>query len=293
MKVDDISRPYDDVQKAEIEAIRKAIDKTGRPIVLSLSPGDTPVGAGAHVNRYANMWRISDDFWDRWHAAVRDVRPPRAAGPRTAAKVPGPTPTCCRSASSSSAARPASRRDEQLLCMTLWSIARSPLIFGGDMTKLDAFTLELLTNPEVLAVNQASTNNRQVSRDGDLIVWAADVPDSRDRYVALFNAQGTDVPYDLAKAAYKSPVLRGPAGRDVADISVPIAGATVARPRGDRRRRRPVLRPRRLDRAHAPRPQGHDEPDRPQVDHRHRRLRPDAVNRTAEDRPLRLNGKPS
>ncbi|HPS12837.1 MAG TPA: glycoside hydrolase family 27 protein, partial [Prolixibacteraceae bacterium] len=66
IKCDDISRPYDEVQKAEIEALRKAIDKTGRPIVLSLSPGATPVTEGEHVMNHANMWRITDDFWDQW-----------------------------------------------------------------------------------------------------------------------------------------------------------------------------------------------------------------------------------
>lgn len=66
VKIDDISRPYTDAQLLEIEAIRKAIDRTGRPIVLSLSPGDTPVARGSHVSTQANMWRISDDFWARW-----------------------------------------------------------------------------------------------------------------------------------------------------------------------------------------------------------------------------------
>jgi len=66
VKVDNIARPYDRVQQSEIEAIRNAIDKSGRPVVLSLSPGDTPIGRGSHVNQYAKMWRISDDFWDRW-----------------------------------------------------------------------------------------------------------------------------------------------------------------------------------------------------------------------------------
>ena len=84
--------------------------------------------------------------------------------------------------------------------MTLWCIARSPLILGADMTKLDEFTLNLLTNPEVLAVNQASTGNRRVSHRDDLIVWTAEVPDSHDHYVALFNAQGNAIPYDLTKA---------------------------------------------------------------------------------------------
>lgn len=291
VKVDDISRPYDDVQKAEIEAIRKAIDKTGRPIVLSLSPGDTPVAQGAHVNRFANMWRVSDDFWDRWHPLYEMFgrldrwTPHRREGawpdadmlPFGVVEFGRPTRFT---------------RDEQLLCMTLWCIARSPLIFGGDVTRLDPFTLELLTNPEVLAVNQASTNNRQVSRDGDLIVWAADVPDSRDRYVALFNAQGTDVPYDLAKAACKSPVLRGPAGRDVAEISVPIAGARslvlVVTDAGDGLSFdhadwiEPTLRG----------PKGTMSLTDLKWTTATAGFGQTRVNRTAEDHPLRLNGKP-
>src|SRR6185503_1705778 len=69
VKVDDISRPYHEHER-EIEAIRRAIDRTGRPIVLSLSPGETALTAADHVKRHANLWRISDDFWDNWPALV-------------------------------------------------------------------------------------------------------------------------------------------------------------------------------------------------------------------------------
>ena len=100
-------------------------------------------------------------------------------------------------------------KDEQKTLMTLWSIARSPLIFGGDMTKLDDFTLSMLTNPGVLTVNQYSTNNRQLSRDKNLIVWTADVPGSDDKYVALFNAQSKGDNLDFAAADYASPVIAG------------------------------------------------------------------------------------
>ena len=67
VKVDDISRPYLEHEK-EIEAVRKAIDHTARPMVLSLSPGETALTAAEHVKRNANLWRISDDFWDTWPA---------------------------------------------------------------------------------------------------------------------------------------------------------------------------------------------------------------------------------
>jgi alpha-galactosidase len=63
LKVDDIARPY---HKAEIEGYKKAIDQSGREIVLSLSPGETPRKDAEHASQYANMWRMADDFWDNW-----------------------------------------------------------------------------------------------------------------------------------------------------------------------------------------------------------------------------------
>jgi len=223
VKVDDIARPYDAMQQAEIEAIRRAIDKNGRPMVLSLSPGDTPIERGEHVMNHANMWRISDDFWDSWDplhgmfGRLNKWTKYRANGAWPDADmlpfgiVEHGRPTRFT-------------QDEQMLCMTLWCIARSPLIFGGDLTQLDDFTRELLTNPEALAVNQNSANNRQLFRRDDLVAWVADEPGSRDRYVALFNAQGKSIPYELDRALYRSPVVRDD---NVVDISIPIKGATT------------------------------------------------------------------
>ena len=70
-------------------------------------------------------------------------------------------------------------KDEQYTVMTLWSIARSPLMHGGDMTKTDPFTLSLLTSGEVLAVNQHSTNNRPLfDRDQLKVELLADLAGS-------------------------------------------------------------------------------------------------------------------
>lgn len=221
IKCDDISRPYDDLQKAEIEALRKAIDQCGRPIVLSLSPGATPVSAGPHVMENANLWRITDDFWDRWgllremFERVHAWEPYRGPGhwpdadmiPFGIIEFDRPTKFT---------------RDEHYTLMSLWSIARSPLIFGGDMTRLDDFTISVLTNPDVLEVNQNSTNNRQISRENNLIVWAADVPGSEDKVVALFNAQSKGDNLDFDSADYASPVI---AGKDKSqEISVSVKG---------------------------------------------------------------------
>ena len=224
IKVDDIARPYDAVQQLEIEAMRKAIDKTGRPIVFSLSPGDTPVEKGAHVNQYANMWRVSDDFWDRWSplygmfGRLNKWTPYRIEGAYPDADMLPFGIIDFR--------RPTNfTHDEQITCMTLWCIARSPLMLGADMTKLDEWTIKLLTNKEVLGVNQASTNNRQLSNDSDRIVWVADVPGSKDKYVALFNASSPGSrEVDFLKSRYRS-ILIGGSGEREAEIKADLKGA--------------------------------------------------------------------
>jgi alpha-galactosidase len=205
VKVDDLSRPY---HRAEVEAIRRAIDKTGRRIVFSTSPGETPLSAGTHVQDHANMWRVSDDFWDNWGALVEqfkrlhDWTPHRKVGAYPDADM---LPLGVVGFGRRTNFKP----EEQKTLMTLWSIARSPLIYGGDLTKLDDWTLGLITNPEVLAVDQKSLNNRQLfRRDDGQIAWVADVPRSKDRYLAVFNLGGSNasVPVSFAEVGFSGPV---------------------------------------------------------------------------------------
>ena len=219
IKCDDISRPYDKVQQAEIEALRKAIDKTGRPIVLSLSPGATPITAGEHVMNHANMWRITDDFWDQWGLLQAMFE---RLDVWTKYRGPGHFPDAdMLPVGIISFNKPTNfTKDEQHTLMSLWAIGRSPLIFGGDMTKLDDFTKEILTNPEMLKVNQKSTNNHQVYREKNLIAWAADVPGSNDKYVALFNAQSKGDNLDFSNVNYSSPVIAGEGSSQKIDVSV-------------------------------------------------------------------------
>jgi hypothetical protein len=189
IKVDDISRPYDAIQKAEIEAIRKAIDKSGRKIVFSTSPGETPLKQGAHVSQHANMWRISDDFWDNWPMLLAQFQRLHEWTPH---RLPGAYPDADMLPLGviGLGRRTKFTPDEQVTMMSLWSIARSPLMHGGDMTQTDDFTLSLLTNDEVLAVNQHSSNNRQLFRTDDgLVAWSADIPNSASKYLAVFNTR--------------------------------------------------------------------------------------------------------
>jgi len=188
LKVDDLSSPY---HKAEIEAIRKAIDKAGRPIVLSTSPGATPVGQGSHVEMHANQWRISNDFWDEWRllreqfARLDAWTPYRGPGHFPDADM---LPVGNIRAFQSNGAWTRFTHDELITMMTLWSIASSPLIIGGNLPKNDEFTLKLLTNDDMLRVDQHTTNNRQVWKKGDLYAWTANDDEALARYVALFNA---------------------------------------------------------------------------------------------------------
>jgi alpha-galactosidase len=194
VKMDDISRPYD-ANAPEIEAAHKAIAACGRPMMLSLSPGETPVTRGEHVRRYAQMWRISDDFWDEWPLL-------KAQFTRLENWTPWRRPGAWPDADMLPLGRLALGQrdtkfttDEQRTLMTLWSIARSPLIMGGDLRHLDAATLGLLTNRAVLAVNQASTDNRPHFLDAETPVWSARPEGSQGVYLALFNI--SDKPRDV------------------------------------------------------------------------------------------------
>jgi hypothetical protein len=189
VKVDDLSRPY---HHGEIAMIRKAIDQSGRPMVFSTSPGATPIERAGHVMNHANLWRICDDFWDNWKMLKPQFK-------RCANWAPyigeGHWPDADMLPLGHIALRAERGNDrmtgftktEQYSLMNLWCIFRSPLMFGGDLPTNDEFTLSLLTNDEVLAVNQNSKNNKQLKDENGLIVWTADIPNSQDQYVALFN----------------------------------------------------------------------------------------------------------
>jgi alpha-galactosidase len=191
VKVDDISSPY---HAEEIEAIRKAIDHCGRPIVLSLSPGnETPGEQAGHVMQHANLWRISADFWDDWAQLQEQFellhKWEKFIGPGhwpDADMIP--VGLLNRRGPGQGTERRSRFTDtEKFTMMTLWAIARSPLMYGGDLMMMRPVELALLTNKEVLEVNQNSSNNRQLFRRGNQVAWIADIPGSEDKYLAIFN----------------------------------------------------------------------------------------------------------
>ncbi|MGD0366602.1 MAG: glycoside hydrolase family 27 protein [Acidobacteriaceae bacterium] len=210
LKVDCISRPW---KADEIHMMRSALSQSGRPIVLSLSPGPTPIEAAADAVRTAQLWRISDDMWDLWQKPLDAPQFPQSeknqfalitkwqpfAGPGhwpDADMLPigwlGPNPGW---------GQPRQSRlthDEVRTMMTLWSIARSPLFIGTNLLKMDSFTESAITNPEVIAVDQYSENNRPVIQKEDTVVWMASAPEHGGDYVAIFNLSDAPLSFNYS-----------------------------------------------------------------------------------------------
>lgn len=194
IKVDDICRELPH-EEAELVMLSKSLHACGRDMVLSLSPGAALPEKAELYKELSNMWRITDDFWDNWaqlydmfsraqtwciHAGAGhfpdcDMLPIGAIlqdyGPDGWTKF---------------------TEDEQITMMTLWSIVRSPLIIGGEMTKFDKFTMSLITNKELIEMlnnsHSAHPLFRKKTASGEEIAWFAAHKDGRSYYAALFNA---------------------------------------------------------------------------------------------------------
>ncbi len=226
VKVDDIARPY---HKNEIDMVRKAIDNCGRPIVLSLSPGETPIKDAGHVSTHANMWRIIDDFWDNWtqldeHFALFEKWIPYMSPGHWPDGDMLPLGRIGIRAERGNSRMSELTADEQYTLMSLFFICRSPLMFGGNLPDNDKFTLNLMTDKEALDVLNKSTRNRLLFHDGGKIAWTADASGSRDKYVALFYAPAPK-PVNDSLALWNSRLVTYKPGEQSTDVKVNISGA--------------------------------------------------------------------
>jgi hypothetical protein len=224
VKVDDLSG-----RTKEIEMIRKAIDNCGKPIVISISPGGDRPEAIEFLKNNVNMWRTSNDFWDNWPQLKNQFT---ILNRWTGLGGPGywpdgdmlPLGKIGLRAERGEPRWSGFTKDEQFTLMTLFSIFRSPLMFGGDLPGNDVFTLSLITNKDVLNVNQHSTNGKQLFRDNDLIAWTADDPKTGDKYLALFNACDQQ-PVVENKAVWKSEQITQESADQSIDINIDITGS--------------------------------------------------------------------
>ena len=193
IKCDDICRELPH-EESEMIALSQALRECGRDMVLSLSPGPALPEKAELYKQTANMWRITDDFWDNWPQLYdmfeRAERWCIHTGPGSwpdADMLPvgailqdyGPDGWTKFTES------------EQITMMTLWSIFRAPLMIGGELTKNDDFTLNLLTNRGILDMHKNARHAHPVWRKkiagNEYILWVAECAGG-GHYIALFNA---------------------------------------------------------------------------------------------------------
>ena len=204
IKCDDIARELPK-EESELIMLSDSLKGCGRDMVLSLSPGPALLEKAELYKQVSNMWRITDDFWDNWQLLYNMFErcekwaPHNGAGHWADADM---LPIGYIKQDYSPDITTQFTKDEQVTMLTLWSIFRSPLIIGGEMTKFDDFTMSLLTNEGILKMHRNARHSHQVWRremnGSEIVLWtAADAEDCQ--YAALFNI-----------------------GENSADISVPL-----------------------------------------------------------------------
>lgn len=204
IKCDDIARELPK-EESELIMLSDSLKGCGRDMVLSLSPGPALLEKAELYKQVSNMWRITDDLWDNWQLLYNMFErcekwaPHNGAGHWADADM---LPIGYIKQDYSPDITTQFTKDEQVTMLTLWSIFRSPLIIGGEMTKFDDFTMSLLTNEGILKMHRNARHSHQVWRremnGSEIVLWtAADAEGGQ--YAALFNI-----------------------GENSADISVPL-----------------------------------------------------------------------
>jgi hypothetical protein len=197
VKVDDLSVPY---HADEVLMIRHALDQSGRPIIFSTSPGPTQLQYAAQLKMNANQWRISGDFWDQWKKLDHqfDLFAQWSVANATG---PGHYPDgdmipfgriAIKSAMGGRDHLTHFTPDEQLTLLSLWSLESSPLMLGLNLPDTDDATNTLLTNDEVLRIDQdplCSPAQRVSQKDG-LEIWVKTLHDGA-KAIGLFNRTNT------------------------------------------------------------------------------------------------------
>ena len=176
----------------ETKMLHRAIEKAGRPIVLSLSPGPAHVDMAYHYTSNANMWRITDDFWDKWDLLKNMFW--RCEQWQDHVSM-GNWPDCDmlpigKLGKGHGHEWYSNFTDDELkTMMTLWCIFRSPLMIGTDLPQIDDKTLKLLTNTDLLEM-LGDGRGVQLRRTDDEAVWKSE--GEKCARVALFNLSNED-----------------------------------------------------------------------------------------------------
>ncbi len=201
IKYDDLGSP---LHVRETEMILAALDKCGRDMIFSLSPGNwTKIEDAEFYSSHATMWRISGDFWDSWSSSLRESFDLLAQwntridypGWPDADMIPigwltelpcerGMFPRLCRF-----------NIDEMRSLFTLFSISRSPLILTCNLLRNDNDLLFIQTQPDCIQLNQYGKSPRVIASTKESYTWQSSV-DNRE-YIAVFNLADNDQLFDV------------------------------------------------------------------------------------------------
>ncbi len=174
----------------ETEMLHRAIEKCGRPIVLSLSPGPAHIDRAWFYHKNANMWRITDDFWDNWSLLKPMFR--RCEMWQDHVKEGGfpdcdmlPVGRIGRVFGEERMSR--FTMDEQRTMMALWCLFRSPLMIGAELSLLDSETEKLLTNEGLLSCMKRGSKGEQIFLDSNEAVWKNENGETGEIRIGFFN----------------------------------------------------------------------------------------------------------
>ena len=212
IKLDDICREMPRLSD-ELELISHCLHSCGRDMVFSISPGPAVLEYSEFYKKTADMWRITDDFWDKWELLYAMFERAEKWSIHTGAgNWPDadmlPIGPILQDYDQSN--RTKLTKDEQITMMSLWSIFRSPLIIGGDMTGFDDFTMRLITNEGILRMHRNARNAHQVWRrpesKSEHILWTASNAEGGS-FAALFNTgdEESRIKMDLSELEIDSP----------------------------------------------------------------------------------------
>ena len=195
----------EEAHKMMLDAYTKmhnALLKTGRPMVFSLCQygNDAVWKWGASVG--GNLWRTTGDISDRY-ARMEAIGFSQAG----LAKFGGPghwnDPDMLEVGNGGM------NLEEYRTHMSLWAILAAPLLAGNDLSKMTPETISLLTNRDVIAIDQdpAGTQGDRVSAEGPIEIWMRPLADG-SKAVGLFNRhpQPMDVHVDFRQLGLSGPV---------------------------------------------------------------------------------------
>eukprot|EP00246_Nothoceros_aenigmaticus_P003279 TRINITY_DN14305_c0_g1_i1.p1 TRINITY_DN14305_c0_g1~~TRINITY_DN14305_c0_g1_i1.p1 ORF type:complete len:238 (+),score=14.13 TRINITY_DN14305_c0_g1_i1:1-714(+) len=185
-----------DLRLDEIAAANKAIEATGRPMLFSISPGKwVTLKEAKRVQNMSHTFRVSNDIWDKWNHVQNHFEISRKfttliGGPGLLGGRSWPDLDALPLGWLSKANAPVGpyrwcsfTRDEARTVVTLWTMARSPLMYGGDLRRLDGWMFNLITHPLVLEINDYSYGNLELERTLDSNLYAVTVAQVDDNRV--------------------------------------------------------------------------------------------------------------